>query len=748
VSLIAVHGEKIDPEALVGRRAKEIAAYLKAEHSPFLSLLECRRKGDIEVLVVEFDLEVAPRRPVKIERKEQLFLICGEGSEMPLVVPAREGFPIEQLHVTIHEGSEFASLCLWDTPLEDLKARFTPFMFLARTKEWLELAAEEKLHQHGQGVEPVLTGTRVQAILPAGKIKPEVRYIADGREGLDKRLTIRFAEPEKSAGGNAGDTRFVLVPVTTQVVCGRAVRSAPHTFEQLASLLAEHGCNLTQTITDFVTQVQKDPELEKALPVMLVTFPKALVVGGRVEGEDVWAFGIVQTVGELGASLGTYGSAGGFRAPLIGAKVSGELPPTIPIEPMLVVRELDGSQLTTLSGMEGGEDLKCFAVGAGALGSKVLEVCVRGGFGRWWVLDKDMFLPHNAVRHLLGEWAIGQPKAHYVGNFLNQVVPGERVLQSFVEDITDPRGLSAEASAALQGSSLVVDMSASVAVSRTLARMEGIPRSVSLFFNPSGTDLAVLLQDSKRSLSLLDLEASYYAALIKDERLAGHLDDGSGAAVRYGNGCRDVTARISPEKVAQLGGLAAQGLRRYSALPDAAAAIWRTQPTGETTLVELQNDVFRGDPEGEWDIRWSVGVLETLAAERQADLPNETGGILLALVDFERKLIRISAAIEAPPDSVKKPHYFERGRTGLERRLKEIGARTAGQLRYVGEWHSHPVGVPARPSADDNQLFGKLAELFRGTGEPHIMGIVGDDEFFWRLGIDNQVVESALSLKQ
>ena len=141
-------------------------------------------------------------------------------------------------------------------------------------------------------------------------------------------------------------------------------------------------------------------------------------------------------------------------------------------------------------------------------------------------------------------------------------------------------------------------------------------------------------------------------------------------------------------------------------------------------------------------------MLETLAAERQADLPNETGGILLALVDFERKLIRISAAIEAPPDSVKKPHYFERGRTGLERRLKEIGARTAGQLRYVGEWHSHPVGVPARPSADDNQLFGKLAELFRGTGEPHIMGIVGDDEFFWRLGIDNQVVESALSLKQ
>lgn len=746
--LIEVPGEEISSDDLEGRRSREIVHYLNAEHSPFLRLLECRRKDDTEIVVIEVDVEIAPRRPVKILRSEPFMLLCAkEGADIPAVIPLREDFPSDQLHVTIHQGSEFVSLCLWDTPAEDQKARFTPFMFLARIKQWLELAAEGKLHQPEQGMEPVLIGASVQAILPAGPINPEGRYLAFGEEILKDRMTVRFEEDEtRKVQQEQGKKPFVLIPVTTNVINGRAVRSAPRTLDQLASTLSEYGCDLVQSVTDFVTKAKNEEGLSDAWPVILVTFPKTSKEDGEAEGQDVWAFWVTEMISSLGKAMGAYDSAEGYTAPLIGQRPTAEQLPAIPLEPMFVVRELDSSAVSELSGWGGEESIKCLAVGAGALGSKVLELCVRGGFGRWNVVDKDTFLPHNAIRHILGDWAIGKPKGHYVQGFLNQVVPGDRIEKSFVEDVTAVSEISDELKAAFEENDIIVDMSASVAVARVLAQSVDIPRCVSLFFNPDASDLVLLGEDSSRSRSLLDLEASYYAALITDEELKFHLHNGEAEAVRYGNGCRDITARIGPDQVAILGGLATKGLRQFVTSESERATVWRTQEDGSIAVLNLPTSSYRGEPAGDWDVRWSDNLIERLSEERERDLPNETGGILLGIVDFDKRLIRVCAAIEAPPDSVKRPHYFERGKTGLETRLKEVGLATAGQLRYVGEWHSHPRNHPARPSNDDDALFRALAEIFKGTGEPHIMAIINDSELFWRIGINEQVNEATLTI--
>ena len=194
-----------------------------------------------------------------------------------------------------------------------------------------------------------------------------------------------------------------------------------------------------------------------------------------------------------------------------------------------------------------------------------------------------------------------------------------------------------------------------------------------------------------------------------------------------------------------LSGLAVKCLRQCLATTSETAKIWKSHPDGSIEVVEVPTSTYRGEMAGGWDVRWSDRVIDQLSAERRADLPNETGGILLGVADFERRLIRVCAAIEAPPDSVKRPHYFERGKTGLEQRLKEVGLVTAGQLRYLGEWHSHPKGVAARPSSDDDALFSALGKLFEGTGEPHIMAIISDDEIFWRLGINELVHDAVMS---
>ncbi len=329
--------------------------------------------------------------------------------------------------------------------------------------------------------------------------------------------------------------------------------------------------------------------------------------------------------------------------------------------------------------------------------------------------------------------------------FLNQVIPGEPIVDAIVEDVTDVDNLSDKTKRALKDNDVIVDMSASVAVARCLSLQDGVCRCVSMFFNPRATDLVLLSEDQEKTQSLLDLEASYYAALIEDERLRSHLYDPESQAIRYGNGCRDITAQIGPDQVSVLSGLAVKGLRQCLATASETAKIWKSHLDGSIEVVDVPTSTYRGTAAGDWDVRWSDRVIEQLSAERRADLPNETGGILLGVADFERRLIRVCAAIEAPPDSIKQPHYFERGKTGLEQRLKEVGLVTAGQLRYLGEWHSHPRGVAARPSSDDDALFSALGKLFEGTGEPHIMAIISDDEVFWRIGIAAKVHDAVLS---
>jgi proteasome lid subunit RPN8/RPN11 len=50
-------------------------------------------------------------------------------------------------------------------------------------------------------------------------------------------------------------------------------------------------------------------------------------------------------------------------------------------------------------------------------------------------------------------------------------------------------------------------------------------------------------------------------------------------------------------------------------------------------------------------------------------------------------------------------------------------------LRYVGEWHSHPDGVRARPSGEDVLLYVHLALEMEIEDRPAIMLIAGAGEF-------------------
>jgi proteasome lid subunit RPN8/RPN11 len=129
---------------------------------------------------------------------------------------------------------------------------------------------------------------------------------------------------------------------------------------------------------------------------------------------------------------------------------------------------------------------------------------------------------------------------------------------------------------------------------------------------------------------------------------------------------------------------------------------------------------------GEWSVAYDQGLLDQLATRRQARLPNETGGVLLGIADMSRKSIHIAHSLPQPQDSKGSVTAFERGIAGLAEEVDRADSATMHQLRYVGEWHSHPKYSSAQPSGKDISQLAWLGSELANDGMPGLMFIAGD----------------------
>jgi hypothetical protein len=101
---------------------------------------------------------------------------------------------------------------------------------------------------------------------------------------------------------------------------------------------------------------------------------------------------------------------------------------------------------------------------------------------------------------------------------------------------------------------------------------------------------------------------------------------------------------------------------------------------------------------------------------------------VFGLVDIPAKRIHLVHASAAPSDSEERPASFVRGVSGVDELMDSVRLRTAGQVRYVGEWHSHPPRASARPSAVDRQQIDWLAALMGMDSMPALMVIAAGRE--------------------
>jgi integrative and conjugative element protein (TIGR02256 family) len=246
-----------------------------------------------------------------------------------------------------------------------------------------------------------------------------------------------------------------------------------------------------------------------------------------------------------------------------------------------------------------------------------------------------------------------------------------------------------------------------------------------VFLNPSGADIVILIEGEARVPRLDHVEMSYYWALTNAAPLQDHLSDGKVGLYPSG-GCRQPSLKISQADIGTLAPFAVKRLLDGTLPAQGAVEIRRVSEDG-VTVFRSPATAYREAPLGDWTIAVNIEILDGIATERREAGQLETGGILVGTWDRIRKRVYVVGHYAPPPDSVSDMVGFVRGAAGVYQTLETVQRRTAGNLTYIGEWHTHPPGYRSQPSTDDRVLLRWIGEVLIYSAVPAIMAIAADE---------------------
>ena len=700
----------------------------------FTRLVECRRDGDEDVVVFEVEVELGQLKSHPIQPNERIAVKFSPADEsFPEALALRKDFPLVP-HLNLRFDEFPRSLCLYDQSYDELKHQWTGPKFVERIRNWLALTAKGKLHESDQPLEPLLWGNVGQIVLPhdvliRGYADKALRVTATSLKPLDMFLVAENDDGEAKEGVPYFPV-FVTCPVQTHGI----IRFRPRNLQKLAELTDTNDFDLRSELRRRINSTKDALSGDKkgthrflsSSLIILLAMPKSRAVGGKPESVDLWAFLTCADIRTVGVDIGIW------------MEIEGNLgtepfPPTdktgehITLDLLNPRFSLSASTAASLNGWKLPDPLpNVVAIGAGAIGSQILVNAKRSGLTICKIIDEDRLLPHNLARHALPGKAIGFPKAEAMAILLNEMFSSRDATEGIVANILKPGDQRASLETAVAEANIILDMSASVAVARSLASdIKADARRISMFLNPTGTDLVVLAEDADRTCSLDMLEMQFYRALINRDDLAGHFEPTDGRQ-RYGQSCRDITSQIPQDLMAVQSGVGARALRRLVSDSAAQMVVWRANDDMEVRQITLTPVPVVHRQIADWTIKMDATIVARLQELRESKTPNETGGVLIGSFDVHRRIAYIIDTIPSPPDSDEWPMLYIRGSKGLRRKVESIVEQTDGALHYVGEWHSHPDGFSTMPSADDMQVFAWLTERMQQDGYPGLMLIVGD----------------------
>lgn len=190
---------------------------------------------------------------------------------------------------------------------------------------------------------------------------------------------------------------------------------------------------------------------------------------------------------------------------------------------------------------------KIVLIGAGALGSHILNNCLREGYGNWTIIDPDYFWPHNVARHILTSEDIGYTKVESLKK-ISRTIQADSTVNAIAEDFFSGSDV---VNNALGQADIILDVSTSIAVERCLAlETKSNARKITCFLNPKGTATIMLLESSDGKARLDLLEMQYYRELVSNLIYVDHMALPETSV--YSGSCRSITSRISQDNISSV----------------------------------------------------------------------------------------------------------------------------------------------------------------------------------------------------
>lgn len=106
-------------------------------------------------------------------------------------------------------------------------------------------------------------------------------------------------------------------------------------------------------------------------------------------------------------------------------------------------------------------------------------------------------------------------------------------------------------------------------------------------------------------------------------------------------------------------------------------------------------------------VQWKHEPREAILREAAAALPHETGGILLGY--WQQQNVQITNMVGPGPNAQHGTAAFTPDRDWQYEQIDLLFAESQGKIEYLGDWHTHPLGVPF-PSETDISLLESIAK--------------------------------------
>lgn len=342
-------------------------------------------------------------------------------------------------------------------------------------------------------------------------------------------------------------------------------------------------------------------------------------------------------------------------------------------------------------------DKRIAILGCGAVGSKLALHLYRSGIDKLTLVDYDILEPHNLCRHALlcTPFEKGQKKVELLKEALNglflcvsdQIETSEKDAIAYLKE-TD-----------LKKVDLIIDASASSSVMHGIDSIK-FPDSTKVVRAclSQGGDIGITYVSTGSQRLLSDFYAEILRLSITDDDISHWLNQekkDSKEDVRIGEGCHSYTMKVSDDTISSHAALMSNLIRHIK------------EPRSEDgIMLSIANDIFPGSmvtnwysipdyftfPCGndkEWNIRISRDLLDSIRKDVRAHGKKEAGGYLFGQIDFKRHLIYVLSNY-IPEESKHAVTQIELSKKGYHQYYKMISDRSAGQIFYIGDWHSHP----------------------------------------------------------